>query len=387
MPAVKDQMYQKAPSWQLVGGWSAAKQSAERANVNVDKFDNNNMYISIRTGGHSGIYNIAVGEKYRSGNPAYNQTHSPIHTLVGSFQIPKAVLNVSDRGAVIKPLMRNSQDLSNDLAMDANRQVHSDGSGTLATAASAGTATTTVPLKQSVNGDLDYSRYFPVGLYIKVGSSAVTSVASCTKTTLTTVDAITFSANDAIKKVNGSSTTSDSLDGFSSMILNSGSYQNLDAATAPRWAAYGDTTTESLDKTTIQSKMFTAFIQANIVGDVKWLVMNAHAFQCYGESLTGLIRFTPNEVLSGGWLGLDFMAGKAKVLLDMDQPDDRIEFLSPDDIIFGEFQPLEWEKGTDGTLFKIASQLDYEVTASWMGNIGTTARAAQAYLANKTFSI
>jgi hypothetical protein len=80
------------------------------------------------------------------------------------------------------------------------------------------------------------------------------------------------------------------------------------------------------------------------------------------------------------------MGGNAKILLDYDCPDDKIIMLSSEDLIFGEYQPLEFEKGTDGNLLKIAQQLDYEVTASWMGNIGTTARGAHSLLENKTFS-
>ena len=387
MPAVKDQMYKKAPSWQLVGGWSAAKQMAERANVGVDKFENNKMYISIRDGLHSGIVNIQPGEKYQYGNPNWDQGYSSIHTMVGSFVIPKSVLNVTDKGAVIAPLMNNSRSLSTDMAMDANRQVHSDGSGTLATAASAGNSATSIPLTPSVNGDLDYTRYFPKGLTIKVGSSASTVVQSAANGVVTVSPAITFSANDAIKKVTGSATTSDSLDGFKSMINTSGSYQNIDPNTAPLWVSSGDTTTENLTTSTIQSKLFSQYLLANKTGNVKWIIMNRHAFQCYGESLTGQVRFSPKEVLTGGWTGFDFMAGQAQMLLDFDCLDDRVLFLTPDELVFGEFQPLEWEKGTDGTLFKIAQQLDYEVTASWMGNIGTTTRSAFALLANKTFTI
>ncbi len=91
------------------------------------------------------------------------------------------------------------------------------------------------------------------------------------------------------------------------------------------------------------------------------------------------------EVLYGGWAGLSYMGGVAQVLLDYDCPDDRIYFLSTEDLIYGEYQPLEFERGTDGTLLKLAGKLDYEVTASWMGNIGTDARGAQGMLANKTF--
>ena len=387
MPAVKDQMYQKAPAWQLVGGWSAAKQMAERANVGVDKFENNKMYISIRDGYHSGIVNIQPGEKYQYGNPNWDQGYSSIHTLVGSFQIPKAVLNVTDKGAVIAPLMNNSRTLSNDMAMDANRQLYTSGHGVIATAISSGSGTTTVNLTPSVNGDIDYAKYFPKGLSIKVGNSAITTVVSAANNVITTKDQISFSATDSVVKVTGSNTTSDSLDGFGSMISTTGLYQNIDPATVPAWAASGDIATETITSATIQSKLFSQYLLANKIGQVKWIVMNRHAFQCYGESLTAQVRFSAKEVLTGGWMGLDFMAGQAQLLLDYDCTDDRVYFLSPDDLVFGEFQPLEWEKGTDGTLFKIAQQLDYEVTASWMGNVGTTARSAFAYLANKTFTI
>lgn len=386
MPSVKDQMYQKAPSWQLVGGWSAAKQAAEKANVNVDKFENNKMYISLRDGSHSGIVNIQPGEKYQYGTPNWDQTYSTIHTLVGSFQIPKAVLNTTDKGAVIKPLLNNSKSLSDDMAMDANRQLYTDGSGTIATALSAGTSSTTLLLTPSTNGDINYARYFPKNMYIQIGSSAIVQVSKAVGNTVTLASAATWNAGDAVKKATGSNTTSDSLDGFKSMI-GTGSYQNLDSANVDTWKSYVDSTTETLDKTTIQSKMIQAYLNANITGKVDWIVANLHAFQCYGESLTGQIRFDPKQVLTGGWVGIDFMSGLAKILLENDCNDDRIYFLTTEEIVFGEFQPLEWEKGTDGTLFKIAQQLDYEVTASWMGNVGTTIRSAHAVMENKTFTI
>jgi hypothetical protein len=197
---------------------------------------------------------------------------------------------------------------------------------------------------------------------------------------------LTWSAGDTIKKATGSDTASQELDGLVDMVKASGLYQNLNASADPTWKSYVDGTSETVTELTIRSKMNTAFFKANKIGKVDWIIMNASAFQIYGESLEDRIRATQKEVLSGGWIGLDYMGGNAKILLDYDCPDDKIFMLSSEDLIFGEFQPLEFEKGTDGNLMKIAQKLDYEVTASWMGNIGTTSRGAHALIENKTFS-
>ena len=388
LPSVQSQMYQRAPMWQLFGGWSAEEQAANRANVGVDRFENDKMYMPVRTGSHSGIVGIGIGSKYNYGKPKLNETYATIRTLVGSFTVPKQLLNVKDAGAVVKPLMFLSDTLSRDLAMDANRQVYGSGNGVVATTASSGSSATTVTLTASTNGDIDYSRYLPEGMRIKIGDNAVTTVASVTgDNTITIADAQTWDAGESIVKVDGDGTASAELDGFATMIAASGAYQNLDPASVNAWKSYVDATSETVTDANIRAKMHQAFFKANKTGKVDWIVMNAKAFQIYGASLEERLRATQKEVLSGGWIGLDYMGGNAKVLLDYDCPDDKILFLSSEDLVFGEYQPLEFEKGVDGNLFKIAQQLDYEVTASWMGNIGTVARNAMAALDNKTFAL
>lgn len=386
LPSINAQMYEKAPAWQIFGGWSAEKQEAMRANVNVARFENNKMYIPIRTSYHSGIVSVGLSEKYRYGQPKLNETYSEIKTIVGSFTIPKQVLNVKDAGAIVKPLVFYSKTLSSDLAMDANRQIY----GKVPTSASAGSSSTTLYLTPSTNGDMDYARYFPEGTYLLIGSNTtpvqVTAIAGDNTLTLA-ANSLTWSAGDTVKKATGSNTASSELNGLVDMVKASGSYQNLDTSSDASWKSYVNGTSETITKTTIRNKLNTAFFKANKIGKVDWIIMNATAFQIYGESLEDRIRASQKEVLSGGWVGVDYMGGNAKVLLDYDDPDDKIFLLSSEDLVFGEFQPLEFEKGTDGNLLKIAQQLDYEVTASWMGNIGTTARGAHALLENKTFSL
>lgn len=388
LPSINAQMYERAPMWQLVGGWSAEEQVAKRANVHVSRFENNNMYMPIRSAYHSGITSVGLSEKYNYGQPTINETFSSIKTLVGSFTIPKQLLNTTSAGSIVKPLMFYSQTLGYDLAMDANRQVYGGADAIVATVGSSGTGTT-VNITASTNGDIDYSRYLPVGCPILIGSQATTVASVTGDNSITIADSLTITAGDAIRKATGDATTTANkvLDGLKDMIAASGSYQNLTTASDNSWKSYVDSASETVYIDTIQGKMHNAFFKANKVGKVNWIVMNSKAFQTYGRSLTDLVRFQQKEVLSGGWIGLDYMAGNAQIVLDYDCPDDKIFFLSADDLVFGQFQPLEFEKGTDGTLLKIGQKLDYEVTASWMGNIGTTVRGAHSLLSSKTFSL
>ena len=388
-PAMQAQIYAKAPMWQLIGGWSAEEQVAQRANVLVNEFKNDKMYMPMRLSDSSGYAAIGVNGTYNYGNPEIAESYSTIKTLVQSFTIPKQVLNIKTEGAIVKPIKMYSDSASRSLAMNANRQSYGDGSGTVATtnATQGGGGSQTVVLAPSTNGDIDYARYLPKGSRIKIASNAVVEVTGQTgPNTITIASAQTWSAGDAIKLVDGDGNVVVELDGFKSMIKSSGSYQNYDPATHYSWASSVDATSETLYTGTIQKKMQTQYFASNKVGEVKWIIMNSSAFQCYGNSLTGSVRQQPKDVLTGGWKGLDFMGGNAQILLDYDCPDDTILFLTDADLVFGEYQGMEFEKGTDGNLLKIAGKLTYEVTLSWMGNIGTVSRASQAALRGKTFS-
>jgi len=387
-PSIKTQIYRRAPMWQLIGGWSAEDRVATRANVGVDRFENNQFYIPIMTMDHSGVVSVAPGESYQYGQPGINTTTANLKTLVGSFTIQKQLLNTTNAGAIVKPLIFYSKTLAWHMAMDANRQCYYDGSGTIGTANAAGTATTAFVFAPSVNGDIDYSRYVPKGTMIQIGANVPVQVSAITgDNTITISTPQTWNMGDAVVKVTGNNTASSELDGFKSMIAATGSYQSLSQATENSWKASVDSTTETITTSNIQSKLHSQFFKANKVGGVHWLVMNVHAFQCYGESLVANIRFNPKDILMGGWTGLNYMGGNAQILLDYDCPDDKVLLLSEEDIIFMQLQDFEFEKGTDGTLLKIAQQLNYEVTASWMGNMGTDLRGGMAQLQNKTFQV
>lgn len=373
--------------WQLIGGWSAEQRVATRANVGVDRFENNQFYIPIMDMNHSGVVSIAPGESYQYGQPGLNTTVAPLRTLVGSFTIQKQLLNTTNAGAIVKPLIYYSKTLAWHMALEANRQVYGASTGAIGTAnATAGAPTVSFVFAPSTNSYLDYSRYCPVGTWIKIGSNVPQQVAAVTgDNALTLTSAITWTIGDVVYKTTGSGTNATCLDGLSAMINSTGTYQGLATASDNSWKSYLMSTPGTLGTVTIQGAMNNAYFAANKTGACHWIVVNVPAFLTYGQSLVGNVRFQPKDMLWGGWTGLAFMGGNANILLDYDCPDDRIHFLSEEDLIFMQLQDFEFEKGTDGTLLKIAQQLNYEVTASWMGNFGTDIRSAQAMISGQTF--
>ena len=385
-PAVETQIYARAPMFQLWGGWKAEEGVATRANVEVLRFDNNSFYIPIMTSYHSGVVAIAESELLVSGKPQLNTGVQAIATETGDFEISKQLLNVKDAGAIAKSLTFYSQSLADHMAMDLNRQSYGDGSGAIDTTAT-GSAGTDLLLTASTNGDIDYARYLPVGTYVQVGTNTPTHVTAVVGTNeLTLADSQAgYAPGTIVYKVTGSLTHASEIQGLKALVATSGTYEGLSTAQEPTWkAALVDATVRALDSTYGLADMNKAFMAANRTGNVDWLVMNASMFRSYGQLVQPQLRFAPTDVLFGGWKGLDFMGGNAKVLLDYDCPDDTIYFLSSKYMIFGEFQKLEFEKGTDGYLLREAGKLNYEVVASWMGNYATSKRSAFAALTHRT---
>ncbi|MEM5875564.1 MAG: phage major capsid protein [Candidatus Aenigmatarchaeota archaeon] len=380
LPSVERNVYEKSAMMQLFFGYSPEKQEAVRKNAMGVTFQNDKVYFTVLTDLNPSAMGYAEDETLRSGKSTTAQGYLPIATVAGSTTISKQALNIKNKGAIVNIVQFETTNLINSLAMEINRQIYGDGSGTVATTATSGSNTTSIPLSASTNGDIDYSEYFPLGTYIKVGSSLAVKVVGKSTNSLTVDNAISYNAGDPIKKVTGSGTTATELTGLAKIVKDSDTYANINPSTYPVWKAYVDSTAEALSL----SKMHKAYYKANKLGSVDYIFMNQTLFQKYGTLLEGKIQFQAKDVLYGGWKGITYMGGLATVVLDYMCPDDRVYFLSSKKLVGMEYQPFEFEKGTDGNLLRIANKLSYELVASWMGQVGTFVRGAHAVLTNKT---
>jgi len=390
-PSVEDQLYKKSILWQLFGGWDAGQRIAQRANIPAIEFKNNTIYVTTMNQRPT-VGAIAVKEKFQYGAAQYAQGNLGIAIETGAFLIPKAVLNLKNEGAIVNNLQFQMQAVTNAMAMDLNRQAYGDGTATLAYASGSGTSTTTINLKPKnaastlYNNDIPLAvRYFTIGMKIKVGSNAVTTVASVTgDNTITVDDAQTFSNGDSILKYTGSDTLASEMDGLAAMVNTGDTYMGIDGATDATWNAKVNTNS-GVAKTMANSvtDLNNIFLQSAATGNPKLILMNFTEYQKWAETLTDQMRFQGSGELYGGWSGLKFMGGKATVVLDYDCPDDRIYVLSPEYLFRADYQDLEFEPGTLGNGSRLVQQLDYEIVADWMGNIGTVLRSAHGVLTNR----
>ncbi len=381
-PAVVNQVANRAPAWELVSGYSAEEKTNMRAKVKNYEFQNMNIYVPLKTQ-NMATYNVAPDESYRYGKTGTQKAQFSVKTAVSSTTIGKHILKMKNAGAVVNALKFTFESLSDSVALDLSRQVYGDGSGVIGVAKADATSSTTFEFAASTNGAVDFASYIPAGTYIKIGSNSAVEVTDSGDNTLTLASAQSWSAGDAVYKVNGSGSVGNELSGFEAMISSTSTYGNLNPSTYKFWKSYVDDTSETLTSSNIRSKMRYAFHQAMKFGKVDWILTNQPLFDLYADSLEEKVRIVnPKTELSGGWSGIAFMG--ATVLFDPFMPsDDKMYFLSAKDLVFAEYWPLEFEKGSDGRLLKLAGTLGYEVTVSWAGDIATTIRRAHSKLSNK----
>lgn len=379
-PAINNQMRKEFIGFQL-----AKTEGQNSARDRIIKFGNSDFYIPLQTSQHSGAVAIAENGTLVNGDFTDALAKVTCKYQTGSQLISKQVINTTDSGSVVPILAAKGKALVVGMKADQSRQFYGTGDAVIGTAVGSGSAATSFVFAASVNGDIDYAEYCPPGTYIKIGSNAAVVVSAVTAKNTVTIPATTWSQGDAVKKCDGAGEVASEWTGMRTLLSNTAVFQNIDPATNPYWKpAFLDSTSEPLQLQGATG-MNLPYMKANKMGKVEYLTMNTTLFTRYGELLTSMKRVADQKpVLGGGWAGLEFMGGNAKVVLDYDCPDDMVIFHNPSLYTYGENSPLEWEQGTNGTLLRVVGKINYEVVATQFGEFGCHARNGFAALSGKT---
>ncbi len=373
-PAVEDQFTTKSLLYQIA-----------KKNFGISKWVSDTFYFPVRTQKMGGTIALPDGESLQQGSFKLAQGNGVVKLQTGAFTIGKKALAVKDAGSIVPLLTSASNFITKDLVNDINRQLFGTGDAVLGTVTGATTAVTTVTIvpQGGTNGDITMEDIVTAGDYITDGAgTGVVQISSVDGNVVTVASAQTYADVASIKKLTASGVAADEIDGLGELFAN-GTYLGLDPATSPSWKAIVDDNAGTPVALAI-TDMNNLYTKANKVGNVKYIFMNQTLFAKYGSVLTSQIRFTPENVLGGGWKGLDFMGGNAKVVLDYNCPDDSVIMLSPDKLSIGELQPLQFESGTNGTLLRESGKVSYEVVETALLNLVTFARKAHAILTNRT---
>lgn len=344
---------------------------------------NNNIYIPVRTGRHSGVYSVSEGTNPRVGKAKRQRMSSAIKYTFGTLELTDQALTAAKRGdkkAVVPILTDEINSLVATLEKSFNRQWFGDGTGQLCLANGAGSSATTVTV------DTPGTEYIVEGMYVVIGSNSAVEVSSVdSDTQFTIASAQTWNDNDVIKAADA-----DEMMGLKG-IIDDGTYvatfQGLARASNPWLNAYVDDTAEALS----EADMIAAYLKARKYAakkDVIVCFMGETLFKKYGSLLTSMKRSADTkEVLSGGWKGLDFMGGDCPVLLDYDCPEGFVFFANLSVLLRAEMEkPFQWLEGEKGGILtrSPSNRTTWEATMKAYVNLVTTFPRAAARLANKT---
>lgn len=356
----------------------------QKVKASSDQIDtNNNIYIPVRTGRHSGVYSVAEGTNPRTGKSKRDRMSTTVKYTFGTLEITDQTLEAAKRGdkkAVVSILADEISNLTDTFAKDINRQWFGDGSGQLCLTNGAGTSSTTVTV------DTPGTDYIVEGMYVVIGSNNAVQVSSVdSETQFTIASAQSWNDNDVIKKADAKEMMG--LKG----IIDDGDYvatfQGISRASNPWANAYCDDTAEALT----EADMITAFYKAKKYarkGSKMVCFMGQTLFEKYGNLLTSMKKSSDlKEVLSGGWKGLDFMGGEVAVILDWDTPEGFVFFVDLTSLLRAELtQPFQWLEGEkDNILTRSPSNRTiWEATMKYYAELCATRIRANARLSNKS---
>jgi hypothetical protein len=336
-------------------------ESILRANIKKNvgvRVANNTIYISARTGRHSGIYHVAEGTAPFTGKAKYQQPYTSMKYGFGTIELSdqsiEAALNSGDTKAIAAILSTEIMALKDDIKADDNRIMHGAGTGKLALTNGTGANSTTLLIDGNPAG-LDANEYFAEGMYIQIGSTAANTalVSALVGTTGLTLSAGTTWANDDIIR----KASYDEPMGLAGIIDDGDNVATIQAMTRASYPIFNAITYDT-DTTLTESNMVSTYIKAKRKGKIDVCLMGAHMYALYGSLLTSTKRTRDTkEVLTGGWKGLDFMDGVG-VYLDHDTWYGYVQMVNFAGLTIAEMtEPMKWLEGEahGGVLIRSAS--------------------------------
>lgn len=352
-----------------------------KPNVGVS-IANNQIYISSRYTQHSGNYFVPEGTAPPAGEAKYIQPVSTMKFQFGtvSFTDQSVEATNGDQKAIknlVKDQIKAAMDTS---AREANRVMHGAGSGKLClvNGALVSTAVVVVDGCPSEPSGGSHTKYIFPGGYVDIGSNSqclVSTVDSDTQFTLSA--AITTSDNDVVKRY-AAGTTAEPM-GLAGIIddgTNVSTFQGYARGNYPILKSYIDATAGALT----ESAMITGLLQArkwgnkfSIKGGGDYITfMGLTMYQAYGSLLLSMKRnTTPQPVLSGGFMGLEFMDG-VPVICDDDTWEGYVQGLNKKAVTIAQMsEPMKWLPGygNGGILVRNGSNRTiWEGTFKWYFN-------------------
>jgi hypothetical protein len=350
------------------------------------------VVFDTHVGRNQGIGARDVREKLpTAGAQKYKQAHLYLKNLYGSIEVDGQLFEqaAEDYQAFINVVDNEIKGLRRDLAVDMNRQIYGNGTGTLGVVESPATASLTV--------EFDSIHYIDYGMVVDVldasGAFAqlhneVSVVSVDTATNIVTFDtALTVAAGDII--VRASNTTNSynkELTGLGAIVSATGTLHEIDPATTPVWSSTEVALGSAGSPGTLTELDLISLVQKvdKQGGDVDVFLASPGVYNAYWNLLQSFRQFTNTATLTGGQRSFSFEAlGKPiKFVSDYAAPKGTLFALSSNELVLNRKKDWSW-MDRDGSMWSRVSDTDaYEARYYMYAELGTYRRNAHAKLSN-----
>lgn len=377
-----EQLYNKTPALQLI----------ESSSANITR-NGKEVVFDTHIGRNQGIGARNVREKLpTAGAQKYKQAHLYLTNLYGAIEVDGQLFEqaAEDYQAFINVVDMEIQGLKRDLAVDLNRQVYGDGSGTIGVVV-------------AVTGqviEVDSVHWFQEGMTLDAvdpadgskdngaGHLTVTFIDDENNeiTVEGTIGAGVTAGDVLVRASNGTNSYGKEWEGLAAIVDDASVLHEIDPAEYPIWKA----TKESLGTVGTPGTL-TELDLINLVqkvdrkgGDVDVMLASPGVYNAYWNLLQGFRQFTNTASLTGGQRSFTFEAlGKPiRFVSDYAAPKGTLYALSSKEIVLNRKKDWSW-MDRDGSMWSRVADTDaYEARYFQYSQLGTYRRNAHAVLSN-----
>jgi hypothetical protein len=350
------------------------------------------VVFDTHIGRNQGIGARDVREKLpTAGAQKYKQAHLYLKNLYGSIEVDGQLFEqaAEDYQAFINVVDNEIKGLRRDLAVDMNRQIYGDGSGTIAVVADTATASATVEF-DSVHW-VDYGMIVDVldasNSFAQLNNEIEVVSIDTAANTVTFDTAVTVAAGDIIVRAsNTTNSRNKELTGLAKIVSASGVLHEIDPDDVPVWASTEVTLGSSGTPGTLTELDLISLVQKvdKQGGDVDVFLASPGVYNAYWNLLQSFRQFTNTAALTGGQRSFNFEAlGKPiRFVSDYAAPKGTLYALSSKELVMNQKKDWSW-MDRDGSMWSRVADTDaYEARYYLYADLGTYRRNAHAKLSN-----
>jgi len=345
-----------------------------------------NFTIPLHIGRNEGIGATTDGGTLpTAGNQSYKETIVPMRYLYGRIQLtgPSMKASRSNEGAFVRALESEMKGLARDLKSDLNRQLFGDGSGRLATCASASTVNITVDstAKLRVGMKVDILVSADGSVTAGVAGATITSITSATVFVVNTAPATPASISSTYAVYRAGARNLEIM-GLGGIVADtdpaSGALQGLAVASYPVWKA--SVLTDSANRAISESLMQTAIDTVSQAGDgeVSAIYTTFGVRRAYQALLTTDRQYVNTMDLKGGAKAIAY--DNMPIIADKNCPANKMYFIDENALKFYRLSDFDWMQEDGAVLSRVSGSDAYEATMFLYSELGTSARNAHAVL-------